>query len=374
MDKTDILIIGAGVIGLAAAAELATRYRSYSITILERNSRFGLETSSRSSEVIHSGIYYPPGSLKARLCAEGNPLLYRFCEKWDIPHRRTGKLIVAGTDEEIPALEKLAIRAEENGVPGIRLLTGAGAARLEPAIRARAALFSPFTGIIDSYKLMSSLEWQAAQAGVLTGYRHEATGFERGAGGYLVHYLNPDRTGGVLACDRVINCAGLEAGLLASRAGIDIEKAGYRVHLCKGEYFSVDPAKAGLISRLIYPPPPDDLKGLGIHFTKSLDGRARLGPNATYVEKVDYTVDPSHAAQFFREASAYLPFLEITDLEPEMAGIRPKLQGPGQPFRDFVIQDEAALGLPGFINLVGIESPGLSSCLSIGKKICELAG
>ncbi len=373
-EKVDIAIIGAGVIGLAIAAELSAQRPGRSVIMLEKNSQFGQETSSRNSEVIHAGIYYPTGSLKARLCVEGKELLYRFCEKWSIPYRRCGKLIVANKPEEEESLQQLLEQAAANGVEDLSLLTGSQIRRLEPNISATKAIYSPSTGIINSHRLMARLEQNALQNGALPAYCHRVNSIEPFSKneGCRVHFQNPDGTADSIDCSHLVNCAGLQADRIAALCGIDIASAGYKTYLCKGEYFSLPPSKAGLVSRLIYPPPLTALTGLGIHATVTLDGRLRLGPNTVFVDREDYSVNPAHSTEFYRAAKAYLPFIEEDDLEPEMAGIRPKLSGPGEAVRDYIIREESKRGLPWLINLIGIESPGLTCALSIARLVVKL--
>lgn len=336
--------------------------------LIDKNDTFGRETSSRNSEVIHAGIYYPTGSLKADLCVEGKSLLYSFCEKWSVPYRRCGKLIVANTPEEEDSLDQLFAQAVANGLSDLEEAGPARIKSLEPHIRATRALLSPSTGIVDSYSLMARLEQLALQNGVLPAYCHQVRGIEPlDGGGFRVRILNPDGSSDAIEALCLINSAGLNSGNIAALAGIDTASAGYRVHLCKGEYFSLPGSKAALVKRLIYPPPVQELTGLGIHATVTLDGRLRLGPNAFYVDEEDYSVDPAHRNEFYRAVKAFLPFVEPGDPEPEMAGIRPKLSGPGEPFRDFVIREESERGLPGLVSLIGIESPGLTCCFSIAR-------
>lgn len=372
MDHTDILIIGAGVVGLAVAAELSSACPGKSIALFERNEKFGQEISSRNSEVVHSGIYYPRGSLKAQLCVRGNRLLYAFCEKYAVPHKRLGKLIVAIEETDLPSLEELKGKAELNGVQGVELLKPEQVREFEPEIRTRGALLVPSAGIIDSYLLMRSLEDLALQRGVLPAYCHEVIGIESSGKDYRVQFSNPDGTIDQIGCSILINCAGLHAHHIASMLGVDPDCAGYRIYPCKGEYFSVSFSKSKLVNRLVYPPPLEELRGLGIHITKNLDGRLRLGPSAFYVDQIDYSVNPGNLDYFYRAVKDFLPFLESADLEPEMAGIRPKLQGPEDSFRDFIIRHEADRGLKGIINLVGIESPGLTCCFSIAEMVGEI--
>lgn len=372
MDQVDIVIVGAGVVGLAAAVEVTNRFKRFSVMILERHAGFGQETSSRNSEVIHAGIYYPSQSLKAALCVEGNRKLYRFCESSKISCRRTGKLILARSDSDLAQLQALFLQAGANGVTDLQWLDQKQVQSLEPHIRSKGALLSPSTGIVNSHQLMSRLEYLAKQNGVIPAYRHEVIGLDPRSNGCRVVYRNPDGTIEALRCRWLINCAGLAADRIAAMLGIDLAEAGYQIFPCKGEYFSVPYAKAGMVERLIYPPPLAELTGLGIHATKTLDGRLRLGPNAIYVESPEYRVDPGHAVDFYDAIKESFPFLGLSDLEPEMAGIRPKLQGKGQPFRDFVISHEAGRGLPGVISLIGIESPGLTACLSIAEMVAGM--
>lgn len=369
MDHSDLVIIGAGVVGLAVAAELVSSCPGKSITLFERNEKFGQEISSRNSEVIHSGIYYPGESLKARLCVEGNRQLYAFSEKYAVPCRRLGKLIVAIDESDLPSLEDLQAQAAQNGVQGVELLSPGEVEKLEPEIRTSGALLVPSAGIIDSYLLMKRLEDLALQGGALPAYCHEVIEIEPAGNAYQVSFSNPDGSIDQVSCSVLINSAGLNAHNIAAMLGIDPASAGYRIYPCKGEYFSISFSKSKLVNRLVYPPPLEDLRGLGIHLTKNLDDRLRLGPSAFYVDQLDYSVNHENLDYFYRSVKDFLPFLEPSDLEPEMAGIRPKLQGPNDPFRDFIIRHEADRGLPGVINLVGIESPGLTCCLSIAERV-----
>jgi L-2-hydroxyglutarate oxidase LhgO len=380
VDKVEVVIIGAGVVGLAVAAELSGRRPGGSIVLFEKNETFGRETSSRNSEVIHAGIYYPANSLKARLCVEGRALLYDFCNRWGIKYNRCGKLIVANNAQESASLDELLARAALNGVSDLQDLSTAQIKHLEPNIRAERALLSPSTGVIDSHGLMVRLEQIALQNAVMPAYRHTLTAIEPLSAGYRLYLKTPDGDTEVIDTEVLINSAGLHADHIAALSGIDTAAAGYRIYPCKGEYFSLPPSKAALVKHLIYPPPLHELTGLGFHATKSIDGRLRLGPNTIYLEREgkregaaeDYSVDPSHAADFFRAVEPFMPFIEQADLEPEMAGIRPKLSAPGEPFRDFIIKEEKDRGLPGLINLIGIESPGLTAALSIARLTASL--
>jgi L-2-hydroxyglutarate oxidase LhgO len=363
--EVDVVVIGAGVVGLAVAARLAGAGRS--VIVLERREGPGRETSSRNSEVIHAGIYYPPGSLRARLCVRGNRLLYAFCEASGVACRALGKLVVACSDDEVSSLEELWRRGTTNGARELRLLEAQEARRLEPNVHARAALLSPSTGILDTHGLLKALEARARGHGAQLLYRCRVVAVDRRGEGYTVSVENPSGEER-LAARVVVNAAGLESDRVAALAGVDR----YRLHPCKGDYFAVSARRAKLVSRLIYPLPTTELQGLGIHVTLDLGGRMRLGPDATYVTRdADgvLDVDPNKAHTFWTAARRYLPALELEDLQPDMAGIRPKLQGPDDPWQDFVITDEQEAGLPGLVSLVGIDSPGLTAALAIAELV-----
>jgi L-2-hydroxyglutarate oxidase LhgO len=362
--EIDVAIIGAGVIGLATAREIAQGKKE--VFVFEKNRTFGLETSSRNSEVIHAGIYYPEDSLKARLCLEGKNLLYELCRKHNIAHKKCGKIIVAADEGEVTWLEELCEQGRKNGVADLVLLSRTEVKKLEPNIEARAGLLSPSSGIFDSHNLLKFLYAQARERRTEFVFGTEVIGIERKGAKYKVQIRDRDGISDVVA--RVIlNCAGLNSDRIAQLAGIDITRAGYRLHYCKGEYFSLDSKYRNLTSRLIYPAP--EQAGHGIHWRQTLDGRVLLGPSAHYVEEIDYSVDGTHKQYFYDSAKRFLPFLELEDLAPESAGIRPKLQGPGEDFRDFVIAHEERTGFPGLINLIGIESPGLTAALAVARYV-----
>ncbi len=362
----DITIIGAGVIGLAVAAEVAGGKRQ--VYVLERNSTWGQETSSRHSGVIHAGIYYPTNSLKARLCVSGNRLLYRLCQQNNIGCSKLGKLIVATTTQEVEQLEVLIEKGNSNDVLGLEMLSRKALKQLEPNVEGMAAIFSPETGIIDSHSLMSHFATKAKSNQAQIVYLTRVVGIEKIKDGYRVELV--DSEGGFSFITRVlINCAGLSCDKIAGLAGINIDDAGYRLHYCKGEYFSLSNAQWELVSRLIFPVPPARVTGAGIHVVIDLDGRLRLGPSIDYIDAIDYSVTDKHKQLFYDTAKRFLPFIELDDLQPEMAGIRPKLQGPDEDIKDFIIKDERDKGLPGFINLVGIESPGLTAAPAIAKYV-----
>jgi L-2-hydroxyglutarate oxidase LhgO len=369
MADTGIAVIGAGVVGLAVAARLAPRHPD--LVVLERHPRHGHETSSRNSEVIHAGIYYPPGSLKARLCVEGKRLLYELCASRGIGHLRCGKVIVAASEGETGELEVLRGRASANGVP-LQRLSAADVTAHEPHVRSAGGLLSPDSGIVSAHGLMDVLLHAVRDAGAVFQPRSEVVGLERRGGDYRLSV----KAGGAtetFTAERVINAAGLEADTIAALAGIDLDGAGYRQHYCKGSYFSVAPAKQGLMTHLVYPVPSH--VSLGLHAVLGLEGRLRFGPDVEYVDRgADYRVDDGKRAAFGEAARRLVPAIEDADLSPDISGIRPKLQGPGDGFRDFVIAEESARGLPGLVNLIGIDSPGLTAALAIAAHVADLLG
>lgn len=372
MEKTDILVIGAGVIGLAVAKELSSIKKD--IIIIEKNKSFGQETSSRNSEVIHGGMYYPSGTLKAELCINGRQLLYQLCNEKKIPHKKVGKLIIATDKDELSALEVLLAQGKNNGVKGLGIITEAQIKKLEPKVSGIAALYSPETGIIDSHCLMDYLLTAAKDGGVSIAYNAEVTAIKKNNDGYRVTIENNGEVVEIRALV-VINCAGLDSDIIASMVSIDIFKEKYNLHYCKGQYFRVRPEKSKLINRLVYPVPNPRSGGLGIHATPDLAGSLRLGPDDNYLENriKDYSVDEKKKNDFFSSIAKFLPFLEEADLTPDLSGIRPKLQSRGGEFRDFIIREETDKGLPGFINLIGIESPGLTASLAISRYVREKA-
>jgi L-2-hydroxyglutarate oxidase LhgO len=368
VSDTPLTVVGAGVVGLAVAARLAPRHPE--LVVLERRERHGTETSSRNSEVIHGGMYYPTDSLKARLCVRGRELLFERCERLGIAHARLGKLIVATSALELPELERLLALGRANGVE-LRLLSGGECRALEPAVPAVAGLLSPTTGIVSAHELMDSLLAEARRAGALLQPRAELVAIERRDHDYRLTIRTPDGTES-LTSERVVNAAGLEADSVAAFAGIDPDAAGYRQHWCKGSYFAVFGPSARLLSRLVYPVPTH--VSLGVHAVVGLDGRLRFGPDVEYLatRALDHAVDEGRRGEFAAAVRRLLPTIEERDLSPDIAGIRPKLQGPGEAFRDFVIADEAARGRPGLVDLVGIDSPGLTSAPAIAEQVERL--
>ena len=367
--EIETTIIGAGVIGLAIAAEISQD--SNEVFVLEKHPKFGQETSSRNSEVIHAGIYYPSDSLKARLCVEGNSLLYELCKAKNIPHRNCGKLIVATNVEEENQLESILAKAKNNGVDDIRPVSQNQIKKMEPEVHAISGLYSPSTGIIDSHKLMTYFESQAKNKGVQFVYKTQVERVKKISDSkYELLITNPDGEQFKYTTRRLINCAGLEADRIAASFGIDVQAHGYRQYFWKGEYFSVS-ARVNAINTLVYPVPLPNNVGLGTHATIDLNGQIKLGPNATFLpaRNYDYTIDPSGKKAFFESARQFLPFIQFEDLNPAMVGIRPKLQKPGDAVRDFIISEESDKGLPGVVNLLGIESPGLTASLAIAKYV-----
>ena len=362
MDRFAVTVIGAGVVGLAVAARLASRFGE-GLLLVERHGKFGQETSSRNSEVVHAGIYYPAGSLKARLCVAGRHELEELCRRQGIGFKRLGKLIVAVEEDEEEELSRLLDLGRENGVEGLELLGQAAVRRLEPAVRARSALFSPLTAIIDSHELMRFLLFRVREARAVVAFN---TGIER---------IFREGESFRLECGdgysfwsrRVVNAAGHGAVALSRELGIPTPE----VYPARGCYFSYSGRSP--VTRLIYPVPPARGKGLGIHATIDLGGRLRFGPDLEYVEGADdFRVPEGLRPKFAAAVARYLPGLDTARLEPEMAGIRPRLQGPEDDFCDFLIREESEAGFPGFINLLGIESPGLTAAPAIAEEVAKL--
>jgi len=369
MKGTEITIIGAGVIGLAIAVELSNFNKN--IVVIEKYPTFGQETSSRNSEVIHAGIYYPKDSLKAKLCLEGKRLLYNLCEKQEIPYKKLGKLIVATTNEEIKNLEALLKCGSNNGVDDLKMLTKEEIKKIEPNVKAVACISSPSTGIIDTHKFMKHLETYGKDNGVVFAYNCEVTGIEKTNGSYNVHIHDADGENINLSTQVIVNSAGLDADKISTMVGID--DASYDLKYCKGQYFRLNDRKSRLINKLVYPIPDSHNNVLGIHATPDLTGSIRLGPDAQFIDhKLDYFIDESKKTDFVQSVAHFLPFVGIDDLSGDTAGIRPKLSGPDKDIRDFVIQNEIERGFPNFINLIGLESPGFTACLAIAEYVRSL--
>lgn len=362
MDRVEVVVIGAGAVGLAIARALAARGRE--VLILEAADRFGSGVSSRNSEVIHAGIYYPRGSLKARLCVAGRDLLYGFCGEHGVAHRRCGKLIVAGDEAQLPELERIRAAALANGVE-LTPLTGAAARALEPQLDCAGALHSPLTGIVDAHGYMLALLGEAESHGALLACDSAVSGVELRADGFLIAV---NRAAPALEARALVNSAGLSAPAVARLMdGYPPERVP-PAYLAKGNYFTL--AGRAPFDRLIYPVPEPG--GLGVHLTLDLGGRARFGPDVEWVTELDYTVDPARAARFYGAIRNWWPGLADGALEPAYSGIRPKITGPGQPAADFRIDGEPAHGVRGLVQLFGIESPGLTSSLAIAAHVADL--
>ncbi|MBL0731436.1 MAG: NAD(P)/FAD-dependent oxidoreductase [Desulfosarcina sp.] len=362
MDEVQITIIGGGVIGLAIAARLSAHYDN--IVLLEQNCRFGMETSSRNSEVVHSGIYYRPGSLKASLCLKGAKMLYSTCKEFSVPYKKIGKLIVAQNQNERKFLEVLFKNGIKNGVNGLKIIDKKDIQALEPDVNAISAIYSPNTGIIDSHRLMQLFISQAESNQVMLAYNSKVISLEKRNKGFIIGI---EQGGYKFKSKIVINSAGLFADKIASLAGIDVVKNNYRLFYCKGSYFSY--GKRSPISMLVYPVPQKRLAGLGVHATLDLGKRLRFGPDTEYVDRLDYKVDKKKLNSFYNSVAGVIKGLEKETFAPDMAGIRPKLSGPEEKARDFIINEETDKGLRGLINLIGIESPGLTSSPAIALKV-----
>lgn len=363
-DAVDCVVVGAGVVGLAVARALALRGRE--VMVLEAADAIGTGTSSRNSEVIHAGLYYATGSLKALLCVQGRDLLYAYCAERAVPHRRCGKLIVATAPNQVPALQGIEARARANGVTDLQWLDAAAAQALEPALQCVAALHSPSTGIVDSHALMLALQGDLEHAGGLVALNSPLAQARCTAEG--IHLRAVDGT--ELLARTVVNAAGLGAPDLARRfAGLDARHVP-TPYYAKGSYFTL--AGRAPFSRLVYPAP--EAAGLGVHLTLDMGGQARFGPDVQWVDAPDdLQVDPARGDAFYAEVRKYWPGLRDGALVPGYAGMRPKISAPGEPAADFVVQGPAVHGVPGLVNLFGIESPGLTSALALGDHVAALA-
>ncbi|MDW8468422.1 MAG: NAD(P)/FAD-dependent oxidoreductase [Burkholderiales bacterium] len=359
MDTIECVVVGAGVVGLAVARALAQAGRE--VVILEAEAAIGTHASSRNSEVIHAGIYYPPGSLKARACVEGKRRLYRYCAERGIAHRRCGKLIVATDESQLAELAALQRRAHANGVTDVVWLERAEALALEPELECVAALHSPSTGIVDSHALMLALLADAERAGAMLALKSRLERAVVRAGGFELQVAGADP----VRCALLVNCAGFAAPSLARRIEGYPPSAAPREFYAKGNYYTL--AGRAPFSRLVYPVPEPG--GLGVHITLDLAGQARFGPDVEWVERIDYRVDPARAARFYGAIRRYWPRLPDGALAPGYAGIRPKISGPGEPAADFVVQGPRAHGVPGLVNLFGIESPGLTASLALADTV-----
>jgi len=369
MDKIDITIIGAGVVGLAIAAEASDGQKS--VFVLEKEDNFGKHTSSRNSEVIHAGIYYKPESLKANLCIEGNALIYETCEKNNIPYKKIGKIIVGISEKEISDLYRLFKNAKDSGVKELEMINNVQIVKMEPNVDADAGILSPTTGIFDTHSFMKYFIAKATQNKAQISYNSEVIGIKKIGEGYEITVSDSDKQTFTFISQVVINCAGLFSDKIAEMAGIDIKALGYELKFCKGEYFRVSGKSQKLVSRLVYPVPRPKGHSLGIHAGIDLAGNLRFGPDEHYMKEniIDYNVDETQKQAFFESVAKYIPKVNLEDFYPDTTGIRSKLQGPDDDFKDFVIKEEKELGLEGFINLIGIESPGLTAAPAIAKMV-----
>ena len=367
MDKLDCVVVGAGVVGLAVARALALAGRE--VIVLEKEAQAGMHGSSRNSEVVHAGLYYPQNSLKARLCVEGRAMLYAYSEAHHVACEQIGKLIVASGPEDLPKLEAIERQARLNGVDDLRSLEAREVEALEAAVVSHGALLSPSTGIVDSHGLLVALEGEIEAHGGAVVLNSEVTGLEAVDGG-----LRFQSSGAAFECQTLVNSAGLWAGALV--AGNDrghgplLQSGVPDIRYAIGHYYTY-PGKSPF-KHLIYPVPSNE--GLGIHATNDLGGAVRFGPDVRWVDSIDYDFDDSRRDEFVDAIQQYFPALEPEKLAPGYTGIRPKLVGPGELPADFVIQGEREHGVPGLVNLFGIESPGLTACLAIGEYVRQLTG
>jgi L-2-hydroxyglutarate oxidase LhgO len=363
-NDVECVVVGAGVVGLAVARALALA--GIEVMVLEREYGIGFETSSRNSEVIHAGIYYPKGSLKARSCVAGRRRLYEYCAEKGVPHRRLGKLIVACEAGELALLDGIKARAAANGVEDLEYLAANALRGMEPALSALGGLLSPSTGIIDSHALMLAYQGDAEAAGASVVFRAPVEGGQVTDEGFALKIGGAEPM--TLSCRLLVNSAGLYAPDLARRiAGVPPASIP-KDYLCRGVYFTL--SGRAPFSHLVYPVP--ERAGLGVHLTLDMAGQARFGPDVEWIDRVDYTVDPRRGDGFYAAIRRYWPDLPDRALQPGYAGIRPKIVGPGDPAGDFVVQGPAEHGIPGLVNLYGIESPGLTSSLALADQVCAL--
>ena len=364
MEQIDTVVIGAGVVGLAVGRALALSGRE--VVVLESENAIGTGTSSRNSEVIHAGIYYPAGSLKARLCVQGKDMLYAYCAERGVAHQRLGKLIVATRPEQVKELDGIVAKAAANGVHDLQKLSAAEARALEPALACEAALLSPSTGVVDSHGLMLALQGDMENAGGLLALVSpvQHIGVRQGTATHPIRVTTQDGT--ELACKVLVNAAGLNAVALArGMDGID-KSALPQAYYAKGNYFTL--AGKAPFSHLIYPVP--EHAGLGVHLTLDLGGQAKFGPDVQWVDDpADLVVDPRRGDAFYAEVRKYWPELPDGALQAGYAGMRPKISGPHEAAADFMIQGPQQHGVPGLVNLLGIESPGLTSSLAIAAEV-----
>lgn len=372
MEKFDITIIGAGVVGLAIAHAFTNskRLRAARVALIEKESSFGQHTSSRHSEVIHAGIYYPPGSLKACLCTRGKEMLYEFCDSYEITYKRLGKLIIS-KEKNDQTLADLKRRAEANGVSDLQWWDHNRLQQQEPAVRAHSALHSPSTGIIDSHGYMERLLQLAQEKGLIYATHTEIMALERTPDGIQVTSRDTQSSEEYRFLSEIcINAAGLGAQELARESSGFSEGEIPRLYPCKGEYFAYNAPNP--FNHLIYPKPEANTRGLGIHSTVDLAGRLRFGPDANYIDRIDYSTSEEKRSAFASSIEEYFPALDESKLMPAYAGIRPKLAGPGMPAADFEIKGPSDHGEDGLFHLFGVESPGFTSSLALAEYILDM--
>ena len=367
----DVVVIGAGVVGLAIAMNLAQK--KYRVLVIEKNEKFGQETSSRNSEVIHAGLYYPKDSLKTQLCIKGNELLYDFCKKNNIDYVKIGKFVIAIENDEIEKLESVYQNAKNNGVSGLKRISINQFQKIEPNINAKEVFFSGNTGIINTHQLMYVLENLASNWACDFAYNHELIGLNKSQNDWNLAVKTLDNDIFEITTNFVINCAGLNSSKIAEMAGINTKNEDLDIKYCKGNYFKINNKASNFVNHLIYPVTNGN-HGLGIHLTIDLNNGMKLGPDTEYLEnnELDYNVNDLLVYKFFEAGKRYLKNLKIDDLNVDYCGIRPKIQRKEQKFRDFYIQNEKLRNLNGLINLIGIESPGLTACIAIADYVGDL--
>lgn len=375
VENFDHCIVGAGVIGLAIAYKLSQKNSKAKILLIESHSQFGSETSSRNSEVIHAGIYYPENSLKAALCTQGKKQIYEFCQRFNVPHKKIGKLIIANNQADITALENIQNNADKNAVE-LTLLDQTDCQKLEPQVAAKAGLYSKNTGIIDSHSYMQTLLMLAQQQGVLFSPNTQFLQAEKQNSGFQV-MLNTQDGKYQLQCRSLINSAGLHAPTIANNIDALNKNHTAQYHYCRGHYFSYQGQSP--FSHLIYPIPSKNTAGLGIHATLDMSGQVRFGPDTQYIDDIDYNFNDLNKTvrkeQFIAAIKQYYPNLDSHKLQPSYSGIRPKLSAAGDVAKDFMIQTDREHDVAGLINLFGIESPGLTASLAIADYVMnELCG
>jgi L-2-hydroxyglutarate oxidase LhgO len=365
----DVVIIGAGIIGLACGMEISKN--GFSVLIIEKHPYFGDEVSSRNSEVIHAGIYYKENSLKAKLCVAGNASIYEHCREYNIPFNNCGKLIVSTDKDQEENLIKIFNNANKIGARNLEIISGKQAQKMEPSIICESAILSPSSGIVDTYRLMQSFEAIAKNNNSDVIYNHKLINIDRENNNWISVIEDSGGDQFKIKSKYFINSAGLDSDKIAELAGIDIIKEKYDLTYSFGRYFRFKPSLGKFVNRLIYPVPDKNTPSLGIHITIDLAGGVRLGPDVEFAKEntKDYTISDELKSKFYNAGKQYLKQIKFDDIYADYSSIRPKLQKPGEPQRDFIIKEESEKGMPGFINLIGIESPGITASIEIGKMV-----